>query len=58
MRKESRPKLRVPKPPRRDLAGPAYRRFARMNIMRPDDTLFLAGVALSGAVFAWLVAGL
>jgi hypothetical protein len=57
MRKESKPKLRAPKLPRRDLAGPAYRRFARMN-MRPDDTLFLAGVALTGAVFAWLVAGL
>ena len=57
MRKASKPKLRTPKAPRRDLAGPAYRRFARMN-MRPDDTLFLTGVAVSGAVFAWLVAAL
>ena len=55
MRKESKPKLRTPKPPWRDLAGPAYRRFARMN-MRPDDSLFVAGVVVSGAVFAWLVA--
>jgi len=57
MRKGSKPKLRTSKAPRRDLAGPAYRRFARMN-MRPDDTLFLTGVAVSGAVFAWLVAAL
>ena len=57
MRKESKPKLRTPKPPRRDLAGPAYRRFARMN-MRPEDSLFVAGVVVSGAVFAWLVAAL
>jgi hypothetical protein len=57
MRKESKPKLRTPKPPKRDLAGPAYRRFERM-IMRPDDSLFVAGVVVSGAVFAWLVATL
>jgi len=57
MRKESKPKLRTPKPPKRDLAGPAYRRFERM-IMRPDDSLFVAGVVVSGAVFAWLLATL
>ena len=55
MRKESTSKLRTPKPPKRDLAGPAYRRFNRMN-MRPDDSLFVAGVVVSGAVFAWLFA--
>ena len=57
MRKESKPKLRTPKPPKRDLAGPAYRRFERM-IMRPDDSLFVAGVVVSGALFAWLMAAL
>ena len=57
MRKDSKAKLRAPKPPKRDLAGPAYRRFDRM-IMRPDDSLFVAGVVLSGAVFAWLIAAL
>ena len=57
MRKASKPKLRTPKAPRRDLAGPAYRRFARMN-MRPDDSLFVAGVVVSGALFAWLMAAL
>jgi len=57
MRKESTAKLRTPKPPKRDLAGPAYRRFDRM-IMRPDDSLFVAGVVVSGALFAWLFAAL
>ena len=57
MPKESKLKLHPPKPPKRDLAGPAYRRFDRM-IMRPDDSLFVAGVVVSGAVFAWLVAAL
>ena len=57
MRKERTPKLRTPKPPKRDLAGPAYRRFDRMN-MRPDDSLFVAGVVVSGALFAWLMAAL
>jgi hypothetical protein len=42
------------KMPKRDLAGPAYRRFDRM-IMRPDDSLFVAGVVVGGALFAWLV---
>ena len=60
MRKESKPKLRTPKPPKRDLAGPAYRRFDRRRfdrmVMRPDDSLFVAGVVVSGAVFAWLFA--
>jgi hypothetical protein len=55
MPKESKLKLHTPKPPKRDLAGPAYRRFDRM-IMRPDDSLFVAGVVVSGAVFAWLFA--
>jgi hypothetical protein len=55
MQKYSKPKLRRPPAPKRDLAGPAYRRFDRM-IMRPDDSLFVAGVVVSGAVFAWLVA--
>jgi hypothetical protein len=40
--------------PKRDIAGPAYRRFERM-IMRPDDALFVAGAIVSCAVFAWLV---
>ena len=53
--RSSTSKLRTPKPPKRDLAGPAYRRFDRM-IMRPDDSLFVAGVVVSGAVFAWLFA--
>ena len=57
MRKEPKAKLRVPKPPKRDLAGPAYRRFDRMN-MRPEDSLFVAGVVVSGALFAWLMAAL
>ena len=57
MRKESTSKLRTPKPPKRDLAGPAYRRFYRM-IMRPDDSLFVVGVVVSGALFAWLFAAL
>ena len=57
MQKHSKPKLRTPKPPKRDLAGPAYRRFDRM-IMRPEDSLFVAGVVFSGAVFAWLIAAL
>jgi len=57
MPKERKPKLRTPKPPKRDLAGPAYRRFDRMN-MRPDDSLFVAGVVVSGALFAWLMAAL
>jgi len=57
MPKEPKPKLRTPKPPKRDLAGPAYRRCARMN-MRPDDSLFVAGVVVSGALFAWLMATL
>lgn len=42
------------KTPIRDLAGPAYRRFERM-IMRPDDSLFVAGVIVGGALFAWLI---
>lgn len=57
MRNERKAKLRTPKPPKRDLAGPAYRRFGRMN-MRPDDSLFVAGVVVGGAVFAWLMASL
>ena len=40
--------------PKRDIAGPAYRRFERM-IMRPDDALFVAGAIVSCTVFAWLV---
>jgi hypothetical protein len=42
------------KAPKRDLAGPAYRRFDRM-VMRPDDSLFVAGAILGGALFAWLI---
>ena len=57
MRREPKAKLRTPKPPKRDLAGPAYRRFDRMN-MRPEDSLFVAGVVVSGALFAWLMAAL
>jgi len=57
MLKASKSKQRTPKPPKRDLAGPAYRRFNRMN-MRPDDSLFVAGVVVSGALFAWLFAAL
>jgi hypothetical protein len=54
MRKTSSRKVQTPRAPKRDLAGPAYRRFDRM-VMRPDDSLFVAGVIISGAVFAWLV---
>jgi hypothetical protein len=54
MRKHSNGKLQVPKAPKRDVAGPAYRRFDRM-VMRPDDSLFVAGIIVSGALFAWLV---
>ena len=53
MRKPKR-KSGAPKAPKRDIAGPAYRRFERM-IMRPDDSLFVAGVIVSGTLFAWLV---
>lgn len=54
MRKESKRKSRAPRAPQRDIAGPAYRRFERM-VMRPDDSLFVAGVIVSGAVSAWLI---
>lgn len=54
MSKPARKTSSAAKNPRRDLAGPAYRRFDRM-IMRPDDSLFVAGVVLGGALFAWLV---
>jgi hypothetical protein len=54
MRKNSNRKSQTPRAPKRDLAGPAYRRFDRM-VMRPDDSLFVAGVIVSGALFAWLV---
>jgi hypothetical protein len=54
MRREPKRKKGAPKAPKRDIAGPAYRRFDRM-IMRPQDSLFVAGVIVSGALFAWLV---
>jgi hypothetical protein len=54
MRKQAKRKSAGPKTPKRDIAGPAYRRFDRM-IMRPEDSLFVAGVIVSGALFAWLV---
>ena len=54
MPKHPNRKLHVPTAPKRDLAGPAYRRFERM-VMRPDDSLFVAGVIISGALFAWLI---
>ena len=54
MRKQTKRKSSAAKAPKRDIAGPAYRRFERM-IMRPDDSLFVAGVIVSGALFAWLV---
>jgi len=57
MQKSSKPRLPAPKMPKRDLAGPAYRRFDRM-VMRPDDSLFVAGIVVSGALFAWLVSSL
>ena len=60
MRKPHRKQQRAPqalkRAPKRDIAGPAYRRFERM-IMRPEDSLFVAGVVVSGALFAWLVTG-
>jgi hypothetical protein len=37
-----------------DIATPAYRRLERMA-MRPDDSLFIAAVIGSAALFAWLV---
>jgi hypothetical protein len=55
MPKNAKPVVAAPKKPKRDLAAPAYRRFDRM-VMRPDDSLFVAGVVVSGALFAWLVA--
>jgi hypothetical protein len=55
MQKNAKPIFPASKKPKRDLAAPAYRRFERM-IMRPDDSLFVAGVVVSGALFAWLVA--
>jgi hypothetical protein len=54
MRKHTKRKSGASKAPKRDIAGPAYRRFERM-IMRPDDSLFVAGVIVSGALFAWLI---
>jgi hypothetical protein len=54
MRKDASRKPQTQRAPKRDLAGPSYRRFERM-IMRPDDSLFVAGVIFSGAIFAWLV---
>jgi hypothetical protein len=54
MPKDSNRKSRAPRAPKRDIAGPAYRRFERM-VMRPDDSLFVAGVIVSGALFAWLI---
>jgi len=54
MPKDAKRKQRAAKAPKRDIAGPAYRRFERM-VMRPDDSLFVAGVIVSGALFAWLV---
>jgi hypothetical protein len=54
MRKHPNRKLQTPRAPKRDLAGPAYRRFDRM-VMRPDDSLFVAGIVVSGALFAWLI---
>jgi hypothetical protein len=54
MGKPAKRKSGAPRAPKRDIAGPAYRRFERM-IMRPDDSLFVAGVIVSGALFAWLV---
>jgi hypothetical protein len=54
MPKDSKRKSVTPKAPKRDIAGPAYRRFERM-VMRPDDSLFVAGVIVSGALFAWFV---
>jgi hypothetical protein len=54
MRKPANRKSTASRSPRRDIAGPAYRRFERM-IMRPDDSLFVAGVVVGGAFFAWLI---
>lgn len=54
MPKNAKPAFPTPKKPKRDLAAPAYRRFDRM-VMRPDDSLFVAGVVVSGALFAWLI---
>lgn len=54
MRRDPKRKPRAPRPPKRDIAGPSYRRFERM-VMRPDDSLFVAGVIASGTLFAWLV---
>jgi hypothetical protein len=54
MRKHANRKSPAHRVPKRDIAGPAYRRFDRL-IMRPDDSLFVAGVVVGGAFFAWLV---
>jgi hypothetical protein len=52
MRKPRR--TQAPKAPKRDIARPAYRRFDRM-ILRPEDSLWVASVVVSGALFAWVV---
>ena len=57
MRKNANRKSTASRSPRRDISGPAYRRFERM-IMRPDDSLFVAGVVVGGALFAWLITAL
>lgn len=54
MGQQPKRKSGVSRAPKRDIAGPAYRRFERM-IMRPDDALFVAGAIVSCSVFAWLV---
>jgi hypothetical protein len=54
MRKHANRNSPTQRIPKRDIAAPAYRRFERM-IMRPDDSLFVAGVVVGGALFAWLV---
>jgi len=54
MPKAARRKSRAERTPKRDIAGPAYRRVEKCA-MRPDDSLFVAAVVLSAALAAWFV---
>jgi hypothetical protein len=54
MTKATAGKARVQRAPKRDIAGPAYRRVERCA-MRPDDSLFVLAAVLSFALFAWFL---
>jgi hypothetical protein len=54
MPKAKNRRSRAPKAPKRDVAGPAYKRLERIA-MRPDDSLFAAAVIGGAGLVAWLV---